>query len=658
MKKLTKHDIEFLIKTLQDGKEIPSDYKYTLFPTTQKEYELVYAGKMRKEDLLANEDGVFPVPLQVEKIFNGNEYEAFEDDWKNMIVFGDNLQFLKTIYENKDPLIKDKIKGKVKLIYIDPPFATADEFQNKEGAKAYNDKKKGAEFVEFLRRRLILAREILADDGSIYIHLDNKMVHYAKVLIDEIFGKQNLIREIIWNRGNPSGGKAAAQNWIHSHDTILFYAKSKDNKMFNKQYEPYSEEYIEKRFVHEDEKGRYRLQGNDQRRQYLSDSKGKAITSVWDIPDINVMALEKTGYPTQKPEALLERIIRASSNEGDLIMDFFGGSGATVSTAERIGRRWVTCDLGKLAYYTMQKQILRIEDSKDLNDSKKKYSKKAKSFVTAQLGIYDLKKALDLEWQKYQEFVAGLFEIEIKKNKIAGFEFDGKKSDFPVKIFDYRTFKDSTINEAYLKEVHAVVGKKASGRVYIIAPANYVDFLSNYYEIDDVKYYFLKIPYHVIKELHKTPFQKLRQPQSKKNVNDLEEAIGFHFIRHPEVKSELKKDKNTVNILIKSFVSHELESDKEQDEKNMKNFETLSAVFIDKSYNGKAFEMDEAFFADELLPKKTKRKEIEGKDIKAELKKIEKTGLQIPLKKSELGDQVMVIYTDIYGNDFTETFTI
>src|SRR3989344_6519364 len=112
MKKLTKHDVEFLIKTLQDGKEIPPDYKYSLFPTTQKEYELVYAGKMRKEDLLANEDGVFPVPLQTEKVFNGNEYEAFKDGWKNMIVFGDNLQFLKTIYENKDPLIKDKVKNK------------------------------------------------------------------------------------------------------------------------------------------------------------------------------------------------------------------------------------------------------------------------------------------------------------------------------------------------------------------------------------------------------------------------------------------------------------------------------------------------------------------------------------------------------------------
>jgi len=657
MNKLTKHDIEFLIKTLQDGKEIPPDYKYSLFPTTQKEYELVYAGKMRKEDLLANEDGVFPVPLQTEKVFNGNEYESFKDGWKNMIVFGDNLQFLKTIYENKDLLIKDRIKGKVKLIYIDPPFATADEFQNKEGAKAYNDKKKGAEFVEFLRRRLILAKEILADDGIICLHLDQKMSHYIKVLMDDIFLKNRFQNEIIWYYSTLGRPK---DRFAKKHDSILVYAKT-DRPFFNEKEVKisYSKEYIKSHFKDKDDQGKLCRKRYDagKWRTYYPD-EGMIPNDVWEMPYENSMSTDRTGYPTQKPEPLIERFVKAYTKKDDIVFDFFGGSGTTMIVAEKLNRRWITCDLGKLAYFTMQKRILQIEDSKDLTDPKKKYNEKAKSFVTAQLGIYDLKKALDLEWQKYQEFVSALFEVEIKKNKIAGFEFEGKKGDFPVKIFDYQTFKNSTINEKYLKEMHAVVGKKASGRVYIIAPANYVDFLSNYHEIDGVKYYFLKIPYHVIKELHKTPFQKLRQPQSKRNVNDLEEAIGFHFIRHPEVKSELKKDKDGVKILIKSFTSQELESDKAQDEKGMKNFETLSAVFVDKSYNGKAFEMDDAFFADELLPKKTNKKEDSDEDIKAELKKIEKKGLEISFEKTELGKQIMVIYTDIYGNDFTETFTV
>ncbi|GAA4061644.1 DNA methyltransferase [Amphibacillus indicireducens] len=162
-------DKRYLMDLIQKGEPIPEDYKYLLFPAEQEEYELTYAGKMRKEDILSGEDGTLAVPLQVDRVFNGGKYPKLEGNWRNMMVFGDNLQFLKTIYENKDPLIKNKVKGKVKLIYIDPPFATQDEFQNKESAKAYTDKKKGAEFLEFMRRRLILAKEILAEDGSIYV---------------------------------------------------------------------------------------------------------------------------------------------------------------------------------------------------------------------------------------------------------------------------------------------------------------------------------------------------------------------------------------------------------------------------------------------------------------------------------------------------------
>ena len=124
---LTKAEKDYIIELLDKGERIPEDFKYKLFPVEHKEYELAYAGKMRKEDLLADDDGSFPVPLQLEKVFNGQE-DLSNDGWKNMIVFGDNLQFLKTVYKNEDPIIKDKVKGKVKLIYIDPPFATSDDF--------------------------------------------------------------------------------------------------------------------------------------------------------------------------------------------------------------------------------------------------------------------------------------------------------------------------------------------------------------------------------------------------------------------------------------------------------------------------------------------------------------------------------------------------
>ena len=189
---LSKAEKDYLIDLLEKGESIPDEFKYKLFPVAHKEYELAYAGKMRREDLLADEDGSFAVPLQIEKIFGGSDHPEHEDGWHNMAVFGDNLQFLKTVYKNEDPLIHNKIKGKVKLIYIDPPFATSDDFEGKEGAKAYTDKKKGAEFIEYLRKRLILAKEILAEDGSIYVHLDSKMGHYIRHVtwtIDEVIDK-------------------------------------------------------------------------------------------------------------------------------------------------------------------------------------------------------------------------------------------------------------------------------------------------------------------------------------------------------------------------------------------------------------------------------------------------------------------------------------
>ena len=175
MKKLNKLDIEFLIESLKNKKEIPLEYKYALFPTKQKEYELVYAGKMRKEDVHAYNAGAKAVPLQVKKIFNGSKYPLFSEDWHNLLIFGNNMQVLKTLYKDEDPLIKNKVKSKVKLIYIDPPFATERDFNGDKGQKAYSDKAKGAEFVEFLRKRLIEARELLSDDGKkLYVFISGE----------------------------------------------------------------------------------------------------------------------------------------------------------------------------------------------------------------------------------------------------------------------------------------------------------------------------------------------------------------------------------------------------------------------------------------------------------------------------------------------------
>ena len=642
--KLTEINKKYLVNLIESGEQIPEDYKYLLFPNLQEEYELTYAGKMRREDILAGEDGTLPVPLQLERVFNGKEHPAFEDGWKNMIVFGDNLQFLKTINENKDPLIKDKVKGKVKLIYIDPPFATQDEFQNKDGAKAYSDKKKGSEFLEFIRRRLILAKEILSEDGSIYVHLDEKMADYIKAIMDEIFGKNNYRRQIIWFMKTSSGYKTKAENWIRGHDVILYYTKSL-NFIFNKQFIlDYKKEYLN-RFKKVDENGRrYRDDRSGGARQYLDELKGIALNDVWD----DIMSFQQaatsseiTSYPTQKPEELLARIIKASTNEGDLIMDFFGGSGTSMAVAEKLGRRWITCDLGKLSYLTMQKRLLQIQDSKCL-ESKTKYNKPARSFITCKLGMYDLGTTLNLEWNKYKHFVSQLFEYDAKEIKTSGIKFDGEKRGFPVKVFNYIEHKDSAVDYNYISELHKSIKSKRYSKVYIVAPATRVDFIADYEELDDTRYYFLKVPYEMIEELHKTPFTKSRQPRSKDDVNDIEEMKGFQFIYMPEVECVFKNGKKDTILSITKFVSDPLNGCE------MDNFSTLSSIFVNYDYNGKEFLMDDVRFWSEIESDKK-----ENKDTKINYDNEKPTSIEWKIPTKLLGDKTVFIFTDIYGNDVT-----
>jgi len=668
MKDLNKNDIEYLIECLKAGKEIPVEYKYALFPTTQKEYELAYAGKARKEDILADNEEAKAVPLQVEKIFNGSKYPQATKDWNNLLVFGDNLQTLKTFYRDEDPLIKGKVKGKVQLIYIDPPFATESDFGAKKGQKAYSDKTRGAEFIEFLRRRLIIARELLADDGCIYVHLDGKKGHYAKVVLDEVFGENNFMNELIWLY---SGREMTYTYWNAKHQNIFLYAKNREAMYFD--WESVGEKpapEVMKQYKHVDEQGRRYVIRNEKGSKGLSvEGPGTYRQYYKPVPprdwfEIPIVSSgdENIDYPTQKPEKLLQKLITASSKEGDLVMDFFCGSGTTLAVAEKLKRRWIGCDIGKLSLYTTQKRLLEIHTSKDLNDPKKKYGKVASSLAVVTSGLYDLGKVFDLKKDEYVEFVKNLFEVEDSKTKsIGGVSLDGKRREFYVKIFPYWEFKDATVDEKYIKELHKNLGTKVSGRLYIIVPANNVNFISDYHQIDSTRYYFLKVPYQIIRELHKVQFKKLRQPQSKKQINDLDEAIGFHFVRQPEVKSSIKTAKDSVTLKITKF-----ESAYSQDEtgEKLKNFESLAMVLVDLKYNGDQFLMSEYFFAEELVSKNKKSVEdeeevdedVDDQAIRKELEKQKEIALTFDRKKC--GKQIMAIYVDIYGNEFREVLAL
>jgi len=616
---MTDEQKKYLIELLENDMPIPEDMKYVLFPTLKEEYELVYAGKMRKEDLLSNEDGTFPLPFQIDRVFKQSKTDNKTDDWNNLIVFGDNLQFLKTIYENKDPLIKDKIKGKVKLIYIDPPFATQDEFSSKAGAKAYNDKKQGAEFLEFLRRRLILAREILADDGSIYLHLDEKMSHYGRVIMDEVFGKNNFRSAITWDTSIPyvAGFKWLSDNWIYSSANIFYYTKT-SQKIFNKEFEKVV--------------------------QPSGDISEKPIKDIWtDIENFaGFLGAKdyKTGYPTQKPEALLKRIIEASTNPGDIVFDFFGGSGTTMAVAEKLNRKWIMCDLGKLSYFTMQKRLLNIANTNDLVKGGK-YGQDPKPFISCKLGMYDLKETLSMEWEKYKNFVSQLFEIKLEKNTINGVEFDGYKSRYPVKIFDYNKYKDTNIDATYLNNLLSSLGRSAPKEIYIISPATRVSFLADYEEINDTRFYFLNIPYEMILELHKVPFVKFRQPKSRQSINEIEEMKGYQFIDKPQVSCKLIEKNEKIQFIVDEFKSYSIQNGYEE------SFSTLSSIYVDYDNNGDFFIMDDVKFWDQILSKNKSEQ-----NTWVTMKKNNISSVTWEFKKGVLGENPMFIISDIYGNDF------
>jgi DNA modification methylase len=615
MRDINIQEREFLIECLAKGGNIPEDFKERLFPTTQKEYELRYAGKMRKEDLLADEDGTFAVPLQVEKIFNG-ERETYKDGWRNMLVFGDNLQFLKTLYKNEDPLIKDKVKGKVKLIYIDPPFGTASDFEGDSGQKAYSDKLKDSDFVEFIRRRLIIARDLLADDGSMYIHLDWKKAHYIKTILDEIFGENCFRNEIIWTYTGPSA--PGQKQFSRKHDVIFWYTKSPNKWIFNKDdiRIPY----------HDSTASKFESEGTGFGGTAADLSQGKIPEDWWYLPIVSRIRTEIMGYPTQKPEVLLERIIKASSNVGDIVLDFFGGSGTTCAVAEKLDRRWITCDVGKFSFYTIQKRLLSIQDSKSFQNKGKLYNKQVKTFVTINTGIYDLQKMQELNHEKYIEFVLQLFEVTKKKHSIKGIALQGERKDgYSVLVWDFWNYKNSSIDIFFIEELHQALGKRISKRLYIIAPAYATNFISDYHEIDDVRYYFLKIPYQIIRELHPTNFAKIRQPQSRKKINDMDNAIGFHFMLQPDVEAIVYNG----TLIIQKFVSNFRE---EETNIQLENYESLSMVIIDENFNGSDFIMTNCLFKDDI-------KVIDGT-------------LQIQLQQKD--KDTFIIYIDIYGNEFKQ----
>lgn len=342
-----------------------------------------------------------------------------EAPWANRLIYGDNLLAMAALLAGDDRT--PSLRGKVDLIYIDPPFDSKADYRTKvtlPGVEleqkptvieqfAYSDTWSDgtASYLAMMTPRLILMRELLADTGSIYVHLDWHVGHYVKLVLDEVFGKDCFVNEIIWKRQTAKSDiTQGATHMGRIHDSLFFYGKS-PNRIWNSVFTPYNEEYIENFYRHEDSAGRFQLsdttapggagKGNPyyeflgvsrywrfsekrmrelyaqgrivqtkpgtvpRQKRYLTDMPGIPLQDIWhDLQPVQAQANEALEYGTQKPITLLERIIKASSNEGSVVADFNGGSGTTAAAAEKLNRRWITTDLGKPACMIMRKRLI------------------------------------------------------------------------------------------------------------------------------------------------------------------------------------------------------------------------------------------------------------------------------------------------------------
>jgi hypothetical protein len=516
-----------------------------------------------------------------------------------------------------------------------------------------------------------------------------------------VFGESNFLNEVIWCYRERGISKTY---WNNKHQSILVWAKKKGSQLFNADAAriPYSEEYL-KKFKYEDDEGLYQIRGKNikgspvQRadgltpeaekkhpgltyRQYLKG--GQLPLDWWVLPLLNKAAKERTGYPTQKPEALLAKVVKASSKPGDLVLDCFSGSGSTLAAAEKLGRRWIGIDCGKLSIYTIQKRLNNINSTNDLeaiggadqfgdlaadtvralrstDDLDEKigllvecfetvdsggfekakptpYHRALKPFALYSAGLYDFSKLKELPWDAWRFFALQLFQCRDENHKVGGIQLDGYLKGASVLVFNHQKQPGVRIDEETIQSMHEALGSKVGSRMFIIAPALVFDFQQDYLALNGVRYYALRIPYSIIHELHQREFAALKQPSDELAVNATVNAVGFDFIRPPELDYDATANTRKGEMLregvirIKTFKSEAVVRDCTK----KANRETLSMVMLDYDFDtdSDVFDLDAVFYAEA----------------------IQKADWEVRFPLESVGKQIMAVFVDIYGNEARE----
>ena len=534
MLRLSDQEKQDIVRYLEADRPLPDKYRFLLFED-KREVELVWNGK-------SNDVCNVVLPFQIIEHVDEPRAEKPEDTspqgalfdargrqlkgWTNKLIWGDNKLILSSL---KNGPLREEIEqqGGLKLIYIDPPFDVGadfsmdieiggDTFTKKPNILeeiAYRDTwGKGADsFIAMIYERLVLMRDLLAEDGSIYVHCDWRVNSLVRSTLDEVFGKDNLVNEVIWRR---TGTHGTSRSFGNIHDTVYFYGKS-SRYFFDPPTTELSSEYIKSHYTQADSDGRrYQLvsmhgagvgparmfgnkmlsppagrhwaygqeridemladgliaftsKGTPRVKRYADESKAP-VPSLWsDLAVINSQAEERIGYPTQKPEALLQRIINASSNEGDLIADFFCGSGTMAAVAEKLGRKWICTDLGKFAIHTTRKRMIGVQ--RQLKADGKTY----RAFEVLNLGKYERQHFVGInpslrEEEQQQQLAAkeaAFLDLILKAYRAEKIEhfaaFHGKKAGRlvavgPVNLPVTRLFIEEIILECRKKRVTRV----------------------------------------------------------------------------------------------------------------------------------------------------------------------------------------------------------
>ncbi|MDA9689378.1 site-specific DNA-methyltransferase [Betaproteobacteria bacterium] len=506
MARLSDNQIRDITRLLEEGKPLPDKYRFLLFGD-DREVELVWNGKSHD---VTNIVLPFQTIEHVDEPRSERDVKAQPDlfdlatgrqlkGWTNKLIWGDNKFILSSL--RNGPLREEIEKnGGIKLIYIDPPFDVGADFTmdvqigeetiekepNVLEEVAYRDTwAKGEDsFLSMIHERVVLMKDLLSSCGSIYVHCDWRLVGVLRSVMDEVFGKENFLNQIVWKRrgGNASTKSNKLENAV---DYLLHYQKS-ESFVQNFQYtNAGSEDYIANNFTHSDPDGRrYRLSplnnpaprptlryefmghkphpngwsvskpvlqkmfeenklvfpkkkgGRVNRKQYLDEWKGYAIDSLWtDIPPVAPSGKERLDYPTQKPIALIERILKSSSNPGDLVCDFFVGSGTTAAVAEKLGRKWICSDLGKFSIHTARKRLISVQ--RELKKENNNY----RAFEVLNLGKYER-----------EFFVSGLSELDeksaqhVKNNRELAFNALILQAYQAESVSGFRTFRGKKNN--------------------------------------------------------------------------------------------------------------------------------------------------------------------------------------------------------------------